>query len=318
MKALFLTNEYPPTIYGGAGVHVDYLSRELAKLIDVEVRCYGKDAREPRVDLPTLKATGFGCDTTQYSAPKALHSVFAAVQRGLDWNTTAIDADVVHLHTWYTHMGGIMAKLNYGIPMVLTVHSLEPLRPWKREQLGGGYDFSCWVERTAIEMADAVIAVSEGTREDILRHFDVPKERVPVIYNGIDLAEYHRVETTGALEKYGVNPREPYVLFVGRITRQKGIVHLVRAIEHMAPGFQIVLCAGAPDTPEIAAEMKAAVSAAQAVRPGVIWIEQMVSIPEKIELYSHAGVFCCPSIYEPFGIINLEAMACETDRKSVV
>ena len=312
MKALFLTNEYPPTIYGGAGVHVDYLSRELAKLIDVEVRCYGKEAREPRLDLPTLKATGFGCDTSGYSAPKALHSVFAAVQRGLDWNTTGIDADVVHLHTWYTHLGGIVAKLNYGIPMVLTVHSLEPLRPWKREQLGGGYDFSCWVERTAIEMADAVIAVSEGTREDILRHFDVPKERVPVIYNGIDLAEYHRVETTGALEKYGVNPREPYVLFVGRITRQKGIVHLVRAIEHMAPGFQVVLCAGAPDTPEIAAEMKAAVATAQAKRQGVVWLDQMVSNPEKIELYSNAAVFCCPSIYEPFGIINLEAMACET------
>ena len=312
MKALFLTNEYPPTIYGGAGVHVDYLSRELAKLIEVEVRCYGKEAREPRMDTPTLKAVGFGCDTANYTAPNALHSVFGAIQRGLDWNTTNVDADLVHLHTWYTHMGGIIAKLNYGIPLVLTVHSLEPLRPWKREQLGGGYDFSCWVEKTAIEMADAVIAVSEGTRADILRYFDVPKERVPVIYNGIDLAEYHHVETAGALGKYGVNPREPYVLFVGRITRQKGIVHLVHAIEHMAPGFQIVLCAGAPDTPEIAAEMKAAVAVAQAKRPGVLWLDKMVSNPEKIELYSHASVFCCPSIYEPFGIINLEAMACET------
>lgn len=312
MKALFLTNEYPPTIYGGAGVHVDYLSRELAKLIDVEVRCYGKELREPRMDTASLKAVGFGCDTAGYTAPKALHSVFAAIQRGLDWNTTAIDADLVHLHTWYTHLGGIIAKLNYGIPLVLTVHSLEPLRPWKREQLGGGYDFSCWVEKTAIEMADAVVAVSEGTKADILRHFDVPKERVPVIYNGIDLAEYRRVETTGALEKYGINPRVPYVLFVGRITRQKGIIHLVRAIEHMAPGFQIVLCAGAPDTPEIAAEMKAAVAIAQSKRAGVIWLEQMVSNPEKIELYSHAAAFCCPSIYEPFGIINLEAMACET------
>lgn len=312
MKALFLTNEYPPTIYGGAGVHVDYLSRELAKLIDVEVRCYGKEIRESRLDLPTLKATGFGCDTSGYTAPKPLHSVFSALQRGLDWNTTAIDADVVHLHTWYTHLGGIIAKLNYGIPMVLTVHSLEPLRPWKREQLGGGYDFSCWVEKTAIEMADAVVAVSEGTKQDILNHFNVPKERVPVIYNGIDLSEYRKVTTTAALEKYGINPREPYVLFVGRITRQKGIIHLVRAITHMAPGFQVVLCAGAPDTPEIAAEMKAAVAVAQSQRPGVIWLEQMVSNPEKIELYSNAAVFCCPSIYEPFGIINLEAMACET------
>ncbi len=312
MKTLFLTNEYPPTIYGGAGVHVEYLSRELAQLMDVEVRCYGKEKREARIDTPTLQATGFGLDSSEYTAPKQLHSVFGAVQRGLDWNTTNIDADVVHLHTWYTHMAGIMAKLNYGIPMVLTVHSLEPLRPWKREQLGGGYDFSCWVEKTAIEMADAVIAVSAGTKADVLRLFDVPEERVHIIYNGIDLEEYRKVKTTGALEKYGVDPRQPYVLFVGRITRQKGIVHFVRAIEHLAPGFQVVLCAGAPDTPAIAAEMQAAVAAAQAKRPGVIWIEQMVSVPEKIELYSHAGVFCCPSIYEPFGIINLEAMACET------
>ncbi|HET6408722.1 MAG TPA: glycogen synthase, partial [Chthoniobacteraceae bacterium] len=249
MKALFLTNEYPPTIYGGAGVHVDYLSRELAKLIEVEVRCYGTEMREPRLDLPKLKAVGYGCDTSAYTAPKSLHSVFAAVQRCLDWNTTNIDADVVHLHTWYTHLGGIIAKLNYGIPLVLTVHSLEPLRPWKREQLGGGYDFSLWVERTAIEMADAVIAVSRETKEDIHRYFDVPSERVPVIYNGIDLDEYRKVSTKGALEKYGVNPREPYLLFVGRITRQKGIVHLARAIQFMNPGFQIVLCAGAPDTP---------------------------------------------------------------------
>jgi glycogen synthase len=312
MKSLFLTNEYPPTIYGGAGVHVDDLSRELAKLMDVEVRCYGKEMRELRIDSPSLKATGFGLDTSDYTAPKPLHSVFGSLQRSLDWNTTDIDADVVHLHTWYTHFGGIMAKLNYGIPMVLTVHSLEPLRPWKREQLGGGYDFSCWVEKTAIEMADAVIAVSHETKADVLRFFKVPPERVHVIYNGIDLDEYHRVETTAALQKYGVDPARPYVLFVGRITRQKGIVHLARAIQRMDPGFQVVLCAGAPDTPEIAAEMEAAVAAAKAKRPDVIWIAEMVSNAEKIELYSHAAVFCCPSIYEPFGIINLEAMACET------
>jgi len=312
MKTLFLTNEYPPTIYGGAGVHVDYLSRELAKLIEVEVRCYGKERREPRVDAASLKATGYGIDTAQYSAPLPLHSVFAAVQRGLDWNTERIDADIVHVHTWYAHFAGILAKLNYGIPMVLTVHSLEPLRPWKREQLGGGYDFSLWVEKTAIEMADAVIAVSRETKADILRFFNVPEERVPVIYNGIDLEEYQPVPTTGALERYGIDPRTPYVLFVGRITRQKGIVHLVRAIEHLDPGFQIVLCAGAPDTPEIAAEMQTAVAAAQTKRGGIVWIEKMISTPEKVELYSHASVFCCPSIYEPFGIINLEAMACET------
>jgi len=312
MKALFLTNEFPPTIYGGAGVHVDYLSRELARLMQIEVRCYGKEAREHRVNTPSLKATGYGLDTTSYTAPKPLHSVFAAVQRGLDWNTENIDADVVHLHTWYTHLSGIMAKLNYGIPMVLTVHSLEPLRPWKREQLGGGYDFSCWVEKTAIEMADAVIAVSRETKNDILRFFNVPEERIHVIYNGIDLDEYKLVETTEALRRYGIDPEVPFVLFVGRITRQKGIVHLVNAIQHMAPGFQVVLCAGAPDTPEIAAEMKAAVDAARGQRPGVIWIEEMVNKATVYELYSHAAVFCCPSIYEPFGIINLEAMACET------
>jgi starch synthase len=311
MKTLFLTNEFPPTIYGGAGVHVEYLSRELAKLMDVEVRCYGKEHREPRLDTPTLKATGYGLDATGYTAPKKLHSVFGAIQRGLDWNTLNIDADVVHLHTWYTHLAGIMAKLNYGIPMVLTVHSLEPLRPWKREQLGGGYDFSRWVEKTAIEMADAVIAVSHETKLDILRLFHIPESRVHIIYNGIDLDEYRKVPSTAALTKYGVDPSVPYVLFVGRITRQKGIIHLVNAIKHFAPGFQVVLCAGAPDTSEIGAEMKAAVAVAQALRPGILWIDQMVSNPEKIELYSHAAVFCCPSIYEPFGIINLEAMACE-------
>ena len=312
MKTLFLTNEYPPTIYGGAGVHVDYLSRELAKLMEVEVRCYGKEMCELRVDTAALKATGFGLDASGYTAPKQLHSVFGAVQRCLDWNTTNIDADIVHLHTWYTHLGGIMAKLNYGIPMVLTVHSLEPLRPWKREQLGGGYDFSCWVEKTAMEMADAVIAVSAETKADVLRLFNVPEERVEVIYNGIDLAEYRKITTTAALEKYGVDPKTPFVLFVGRITRQKGIVYLVNAIKYLDPGFQIVLCAGAPDTPEIAAEMKAAVAEATAQRAGVIWIEEMVNKATVYELYSHAAVFCCPSIYEPFGIINLEAMACET------
>src|ERR1700690_1441866 len=204
MKTLFLTNEFPPTIYGGAGVHVEYLSRELAKLMQVEVRCYGKDHREPRLDTPALKATGFGLDSSGYTAPKNLHSVFGAIQRGLDWNTTNIDADIVHLHTWYAHLGGIMAKLNYGIPFVLTVHSLEPLRPWKREQLGGGYDFSCWIEKQAIEMADAVIAVSEETKADVLRLFDVPAARIPIIYNGIDTDEYRPTQADDALRKYGI------------------------------------------------------------------------------------------------------------------
>ena len=312
MKALFLTNEYPPTIYGGAGVHVDYLSRELAKLMQVEARCYGKEKREQRIDTPQLKATGYGVDTSGYTAPKSLHGVFNAVQHCVDWNTDNIDADIVHCHTWYTHFGGILAKMNYGIPMALTVHSLEPLRPWKREQLGGGYDFSCWVEKTAIEMADAVIAVSQETKADVMRLFNVPEDRIHIIYNGIDLDEYKPVKTTDALKKYGIDPNVPFVLFVGRITRQKGIVHLANAIKYMERGFQIVLCAGAPDTPEIAAEMKSAVSAAQEKHGNVIWIEEMVNKATVYELYSHAAVFCCPSIYEPFGIINLEAMACET------
>ena len=312
MKTLFLTNEYPPMVYGGAGVHVDYLSRELAKLMEVEVRCYGKEARENRLDTPSLKATGFGADSAAWTCPKPLQPVFGALQRGVDWNTTAIDADVVHCHTWYAHFGGIVAKQNYGIPLVVTTHSLEPLRPWKREQLGGGYDFSCWIEKTAIEMADAVIAVSAETKRDVMRLFNVPEERIHIIYNGIDLDEYRKATTTATLEKYGIDPSVPYVLFVGRITRQKGIVHLVNAIRHMEPGFQIVLCAGAPDTPEIAREMKTALQSAAGARPGVFWIEEMVSKKSAIELYSHAAVFCCPSIYEPFGIINLEAMACET------
>ena len=312
MKALFLTNEFPPTVYGGAGVHVDYLSRELAKLMTVEVRCYGKEAREERTREPQLTATGYSVDTSTYTAPKPLHSVFSAVQHGVDWNVENIDAEVVHLHTWYTHFGGILAKLNYGLPLVLTVHSLEPLRPWKREQLGGGYDFSCWVEKTAIEMADAVIAVSKETKADILRLFNVPEERVHIIYNGIDITEYQPVHATDALERYGIDPARPFVLFVGRIARQKGIVHLVNAIKYLDAGFQVVLCAGAPDTPEIAQEMKAAVAEAQQHHEGVIWIEEMVTKAVVYQLYSHAAVFCCPSIYEPFGIINLEAMACET------
>jgi starch synthase len=313
MKVLFLTNEYPPTIYGGAGVHVDYLSRELSKRMNVEVRCYGQEAREERLRTPSLTATGFGLDSSPYTAPKPLHSVFGAIQRCLDWNSTAIDADIVHLHTWYTHFGGILARLNYRIPMVLTVHSLEPLRPWKREQLGGGYDFSCWVEKTAIEMADAVIAVSGETRNDVRRLFSVDDEKVHVIYNGIDLEEYKPVATIDALRRYGIDPDVPFLLFVGRITRQKGIIHLVNAIPFFEPGFQVVLCAGAPDTPEIAAEMKAAVEHARAAHHGkVVWIEEMVPKTTAYELYSHAALFCCPSIYEPFGIINLEAMACET------
>ena len=306
MKALFLTNEYPPHIYGGAGVHVEYLSRELAKLMPVDVRCFG----DQNTAAGQLTAHGFGLDAARWTSPKQLQSVFGALQRCLDFNTTHIDAGVVHCHTWYAHFGGILAKLNYGIPLVITVHSLEPLRPWKREQLGGGYDFTCWLERTALEMADAVIAVSEGTRRDVEKLFQIDPARLHIIYNGIDPAEYQAVTTRGVLDRFGIDSTKPYALFLGRITRQKGIIHLVNAIKHLDPGFQIVLCAGAPDTPEIAAEMKAAVAQAQSQRDGIIWIDQMLDNKSKIELYSHAGVFVCPSIYEPFGIINLEAMAC--------
>jgi glycogen synthase len=241
-----------------------------------------------------------------------LQSVFGALRRCIDFNTTNIDADLVHCHTWYSHFGGIVAKLNYGIPLVITTHSLEPLRPWKREQLAGGYDFSVWVEKTALEMADAIIAVSGDTKRDIVRLFDVDPARVHVIHNGIDLQEYRRVDATDALVRDGIDPNKPYLLFVGRITRQKGIIHLVRAIPFMDPDFPIVLCAGAPDTPEIAAEMNEALAAAQKKRSNIFWIEEMLDRHAVIELYSHAAVFCCPSIYEPFGIINLEAMACET------
>lgn len=310
MKTLFLTNEFPPHIYGGAGVHVDYLSRELAKLCDVDVRCFGDQDSEGN----NIQVLGEQVDTGHYSAPKPLHSIFGALQRNLEFNARNIDADVVHLHTWYSHFGGILAKLNYGIPMVLTVHSLEPLRPWKREQLAGGYDFTCWLEKTAIEMADAVIAVSTETKADIMRLFDVDESKVHIVANGIDTNEYQKVEAPETIRELGINPDQPFILFVGRITRQKGIVHLVNAIKHLDPGFQIVLMAGAPDTPEIAAEMKEAVDTARAQREGgdIIWIEEMVNNEQKIAAYSHADLFVCPSIYEPFGIINLEAMACET------
>ena len=308
MKTLLLTNEYPPHIYGGAGVHVEFLSRELAKLVDVEVRSFG----DQEVDQGMLRVRGYGLDETGFTAPKTLTPVFGAFARNVAMAATNVDADVVHCHTWYSHLGGITVKQAYGIPLLLTTHSLEPLRPWKREQLGGGYDLSAWVERTAIEMADAVIAVSEGTREDVLRLFDVKPERVHVIHNGIDLDLYQKTASTAALERNGIDPTRPFVLFVGRITRQKGIVHLARAIPEIDPDVQVVLCAGAPDTKEIAVEMEQAVAAAREARPGVIWIEKMLPRDEVIELYSHAAVFCCPSVYEPFGIINLEAMACGT------
>ncbi len=227
-------------------------------------------------------------------------------------NAEPTDADVVHCHTWYAQFAGIIAKLCYGIPLVITTHSLEPLRPWKREQLGRGYDASSWVEKTAIEMADAIIAVSKETKVDVLKHFNVDENKVKVIYNGINLKEYVVTNETSTLEAYNIDKNKPYVLFVGRITRQKGIIHLVNAIKYIDPDTQIVLCAGAPDTKEIGKEMEDAVNEVKKTRKNVIWIDKMLSKKEVIQLYSHADVFCCPSIYEPFGIINIEAMACDT------
>lgn len=227
-------------------------------------------------------------------------------------NGGLMNADIVHCHTWYAQFAGILSKLCYGTPLIVTTHSLEPLRPWKREQLGRGYDASSWIEKTAIEMADAVIAVSQETKQDVLKYFDIDDKKVSVIYNGIDLDEYNVTTDSSALDKYGIDQSRPYVLFVGRITRQKGIIHLVNAIKYINDDTQVVLCAGAPDTEDIGREMKLSVEEVQKSRSNVIWIAEMVSKKEVIQLYSHAAVFCCPSIYEPFGIINIEAMACQT------
>lgn len=308
MRALILTNEFPPEIYGGAGVHVDELTRHLRELIELDIRTFGSASAE----ADGWRVRGYPPTGDTAATDERLRPMLAAFSRDLGMLADPVEADVVHVHTWYTHLAGILVRLAYGIPLVLTVHSLEPLRPWKREQLGGGYDVSSWVERTAIESADAVIAVSRGTREDILRLFDVPPERVHVIHNGIDPDFYRPDPRTDALARRGVDPAVPYVLFVGRITRQKGIVHLVRAIRHLDPGIGVVLCAGQPDTPEIAHEMEVGVREAQAERSNVVWIGEMVSREEVRQLYSHAAVFCCPSVYEPFGIINLEAAACQT------
>jgi alpha-maltose-1-phosphate synthase len=308
VRALILTNEFPPDVYGGAGVHVDELTRHLRGLVDLDVRTFGTAA----ADEPGWRVQGYPVEHDLERAVTALRPMLGALSRDVAMIADPVDADVVHVHTWYTHLAGLLARLAYGIPLVLTVHSLEPLRPWKREQLGGGYDVSSWIERTAIETADAVVAVSEGTRGDVLRLFDVDPSRVHVIHNGIDPEFYRPDPATDALDRYGIDPTVPYVLFVGRITRQKGIIHLVRAIRHLDPGIGVVLCAGQPDTPEIAREMEEGVRAAQGERSNVVWIGEMVSRTDVRQLYSHAAVFCCPSVYEPFGIINLEAAACET------
>jgi starch synthase len=305
LKALLLTNEFPPNVYGGAGIHVAELSRQLEGRIGLEVRTFGSGADED----PTVRGYEPAHDLAHADA--RMRAAWGALSRDLAMAIDPVDADVVHCHTWYTHLAGILVRHAYGIPLVITVHSLEPLRPWKREQLGGGYEVSTWVERTALEEADAVIAVSHGTREDVLRLFDVAPERVHVIHNGIDAEFFAPDPATDALERYGIDPSVPYILFVGRITRQKGIVHLVRAIRHLDPGIGVVLCAGQPDTPEIGREMEEAVTDARAAHPNVVWIPEMVSREAVRQLYSHAALFVCPSVYEPFGIINLEAMACE-------
>jgi len=309
MKVLFFTREFPPYVYGGAGVHVEYLADELAKLMKVDVRCFGD---QDLID-GNLTVKGFPYDNPDFKDSNSkLKAVFQTLSTGIHMNAQESDADVVHCHTWYAQFAGIVAKLCYGMPLVITTHSLEPLRPWKREQLGRGYDASSWVEKTAIEMADAIIAVSEETKVDVLKHFNVDENKVKVIYNGINLQQYIVTSETSTLDEYGIDKTKPYVLFVGRITRQKGIIHLVNAIKYIDPDTQIILCAGAPDTADIAKEMEDSVAKVKQTRENVIWIDKMLEKKEIIQLYSHADVFCCPSIYEPFGIINIEAMACGT------
>ncbi len=336
MRVGIMTREYPPNVYGGAGVHVEYLARELARSIEVEVHCWGTQHEDQgnlhvRGDEPAPSITGDS--KAKFKAAVDAFALNLATMKELG----AID--IVHTHTWYVAMAGFLAKKLYNIPFVLTTHSLEPLRAWKAEQLGSGYALSSWMERTAILDADAIVAVSNGTKADILKAYpDVDEQKIHVIYNGIDLDQYQYTESTEALIKYGVDQTRPYVLFVGRITRQKGVTHLVDAIRYLPAGTQVVLCAGAPDTPEIAAEMRDKVETLRKETPGsrhaaqeiitdeghafatgdptgtghnVVWIEQMVTKEEAIELYSHCAVFCCPSVYEPFGIINLEAMACK-------
>lgn len=325
MRVGLMTREYPPYVYGGAGVHVEYLSRELAKAIEVEVHAWGETPEAwslSDAELPHAKnlqvffnqpwpMISNGGDVKFKGALEAL-SLNLLQQLHLE------KLDVIHTHTWYVSMAGFWAKKLHNIPFVMTTHSLEPLRAWKAEQLGSGYALSSWMERTAILDADAIVAVSNGTKADILKAYpDVDEKKIHVIYNGIDLDQYQNNPATAALDKYGVDKTKPYVLFVGRITRQKGVTHLVDAIPHLPPGTQVVLCAGAPDTPEIAAEMREKVRALTGVGDSggrghnIVWIEQMVSKEEAIQLYSHCAVFCCPSVYEPFGIINLEAMACK-------
>ncbi|MEU4007142.1 glycogen synthase [Streptomyces pseudogriseolus] len=301
MRVGLLTREYPPDVYGGAGVHVEFLARELRSLVDLEVHCWG----EGRADGVLRHRSWSALD----GANDALRtfSVDLAMAAALQ------DRELVHSHTWYANLGGHLASLLYGIPHVVTAHSLEPLRPWKAEQLGGGYALSSWAERTAYEAADAVIAVSGAMRDDILDCYPaLDPARVHVVHNGIDTSLYRPDPGTDTLERIGLDRSRPYVLFVGRITRQKGVPHLLRAVRGVDPAAQVVLCAGAPDTPEIDREFRELYEELSRVREGVHWIPQMLPRPEVIQLLTHATVFACPSVYEPLGIVNLEAMACGT------
>jgi glycogen synthase len=313
MRIAILTNEYPPHVYGGAGVHVEYLTRELARLDNgahqVRVLCFGdQSVRAGNLTVEGVRP-GF---TLPYQDPR--HEKFMdTLARDLIMAGSLRDVDVIHGHTWYSHLAGCLAKQLTGAPLVLTTHSLEPHRPWKVEQLGTAYQASSWIERTAYQNADGVVAVSAAMRQDVHDLYGVPLDRVRVIHNGIDLEQYRPAPDPAVLARYGIDPGRPYILFVGRITRQKGIIHLVRAIPFLTAGVQVVLCAGAPDTKEIGREMEENVEQArrQTANP-ILWMARMLPREDVIPLYSGAALFVCPSVYEPFGIINLEAMACGT------
>jgi alpha-maltose-1-phosphate synthase len=305
LRVAILTREYPPEVYGGAGVHVTHLVEQLVKLVDVDVQCFGGSrglagvrAYQPWPAIPSDRADEAALQAISVDLP------MAAGCRG---------ADLAHSHTWYANLGGHLAKLLHGIPHVMTAHSLEPLRPWKREQLGGGYALSLFCERTAVEGADAIVAVSGGMRDDILATYpSVDPGRVEVIHNGIDTDAWRPTPDAGVLARFGIDARRPSVVFVGRITRQKGVEHALAAAELVDPDAQVVLCAGAPDTPEIGAEMRERAAGLAARRGGVVWIEEMLPRDELAQILTAATVFLCPSVYEPFGLTNLEAMACET------
>ncbi|WHE06914.1 glycogen synthase [Thermoanaerobacterium thermosaccharolyticum] len=303
MKVTIFTNEFPPNIYGGAGVHVDYLTKELSKLMDVDVRCFGdQDSSSGNMIVKGYKEW----DIIKKNSLDKLQKVLGPLSIDVAMVKDPITSNIVHCHTWYTFMAGFLAKMLYDIPLVVTIHSLEPLRPWKEEQLGNGYHLSTWMEKTGIEAADRIIAVSNDSKKDIMKCYNVPEEKIEVIYNGIDLNQYKKTDSNIARKKYGIDGR--YILFVGRISRQKGIIHLIDAVKYLPQDVKVVLCASSPDTEEIKIEMKEKVK----LYPNIIWIDKMVTKEEIIELYSNAEVFVCPSVYEPFGIINLEAMACNT------